>query len=180
MPIGANAITISASRVGLSSFRKQGRVVPAKDRELTIMKEEEIVDQFARLAKPRLSELLKLNVQHIYDWTPGDTKSTFVTDYSEVGLKLVKTVQPYGAIERFVTEDKVMDFIVNPGLVPIAKAISMDIRGRQLLVTRKIAAREDDKGVVAHVDGFGVRIMMYFDLGQNDTHVVWECLYGVV
>ena len=43
-----------------------------------LMNEPEIVDQFARVAKPRLSELIKLNVQHIYDWTPGDTKSMFV------------------------------------------------------------------------------------------------------
>lgn len=142
------------------------------------MNEQEIVDQFARLAKPRLSELLKLSVQHIYDWTPGDTKSIFVTDNSKIALKLVRTVQPYGDIKRFVTEDKVMGFVVNPGLVPIVKAISMDIRGRQLLVTRKIAARDDDKGVLAHVDGFGVRIMMYFDADQNDTNLVWECLYG--
>src|SRR4051812_15034180 len=113
------------------------------------MNEQEIVDQFARLAKPRLSELLKLSVQHIYDWTPGDTKSMFVTDNSKIALKLVRTVQPYGDIKRFVTEDKVMGFVINPGLVPIVKAISMDIRGRQLLVTRKIAARDDDKGVVA-------------------------------
>jgi hypothetical protein len=78
-----------------------------------------------------------------------------------------------------VTEDKVMGFVINPGLVPIIKVISTDIRGQQLLVTRNIAARDDDRGVVAHVDGFGVRIMMYFDTDENDTHVVWECLYGV-
>ena len=142
------------------------------------MNEQEIVDYCARLAKPRLTELLRLTVQHVYDST-GDSTSPFVIDISEVRLKLVRTVQPYGDIKRFVTEDKVMGFVVNPGLVPIVKAISMDIRGRQLLVTRKIAARDDDKGVLAHVDGFGVRIMMYFDAEQNDTNIVWECLYGV-
>jgi hypothetical protein len=61
----------------------------------------------------------------------------------------------------------------------LAKAISLDIRGRRLLITRKIAAKGDDKGVLAHVDGFGVRIMMYFDAEQDDTNIVWECLYGV-
>ena len=141
------------------------------------MNEQEIVDYCARLAKPRFTELLRPTVLHVYDST-GDLTSPFVIDNSEVRLKFVRTVQPYGDIKRFVTEDKVMGFVVNPGLVPIVKAISMDIRGRQLLVTRKIAARDDDKGVLAHVDGFGVRIMMYFDADQNDTNLVWECLYG--
>jgi hypothetical protein len=142
------------------------------------MNEQEMVDHFARLAKTRFAELLRLNVQHVYDWT-GDSTSPFVIDNSEVDLKLVRTVQPYGDIKRFITEDKVMGFVINPGLVPLAKAISLDIRGRRLLITRKIAAKGDDKGVLAHVDGFGVRIMMYFDAEQDDTNIVWECLYGV-
>ena len=52
--------------------------------------------------------------------------------------------------------------------------------GRKLLVTRKVAERDDDKGVVGHLDGFGVRIMMYFDEAAGDTIVAWECLYGVL
>jgi hypothetical protein len=141
------------------------------------MNDQEIVDHLARLAKARLSELLKLNVPHVYDPTPGDGNSTLGQN-SETRLKLTRTVQPYGDIQRFIADDKVMGYVINPGLVPIVKAISMDIRGRRQLVTRRIAAR-DNKGVVAHVDGFGVRIMMYFDSDNNDTHVVWECLYGV-
>ena len=51
---------------------------------------------------------------------------------------------------------------------------------RELLVTRKVAARPDDKGAVSHIDGFGVRIMIYFDEAAGDTIVAWECLYGVL
>ena len=44
-----------------------------------------------------------------------------------------------------------------------------------MLVTRKIQARDDDKGVVAHID----RVMMSFDSVLNEAQVVWESLYGV-
>jgi hypothetical protein len=46
------------------------------------MTEQETVDYLARLAKPRISELLRLNIQQLYDWMPGDTKSKFVADKS--------------------------------------------------------------------------------------------------
>ena len=41
------------------------------------MNEQAIVDRFAELAKPRLSELLRLNIEHIYDPTSGDAKSIY-------------------------------------------------------------------------------------------------------
>jgi hypothetical protein len=94
----------------------------------------------------------------------GEADSKLVIDGSEVVVfKSVRSAQPYKNIERFVAEDKVIGFVVNPGLLPIVKAISMDIRGRKMLVTRRIQAREDDKGVVAQLDHFGVRITMSFD-----------------
>jgi hypothetical protein len=43
-----------------------------------------------------------------------------------------------------------------------------------------MAARDNDKGVIGHLDGFGVRIMMYFDATAGETIVEWNCLYGVV
>jgi hypothetical protein len=143
------------------------------------MTDQEMVDEFARLAKPRLLELLRLTVPHLYDPRPGSAESTSAADNSGVGLKLVRTVQPYGDIERFVAADKVMGFVVNPGLVPLVKAISFDVRGRKLLVTRNIAPTSSDRGAVAHVDGCGVRVMLYFDEDEGETHLVWECLYGV-
>ncbi|HYP07309.1 MAG TPA: hypothetical protein VER03_13840, partial [Bryobacteraceae bacterium] len=88
-------------------------------------------------------------------------------------------VQPYGDMQRFVLEDKVMGFVVNPGLVALIKVIAPDVRGRRLLVTRQIAPSDKDRGVIAHVDGCGVRIMMYYDEDEGETHVAWECLYGV-
>ena len=72
-----------------------------------------------------------------------------------------------------------MGFVIGPGVLPIVKAISMDLRGRTMLVTRRIQARDDDNGVVAHLDHFGGRVVMSFDPARNETDVVWETLYGV-
>ncbi len=143
------------------------------------MTEQQIVDLFAKAAKPRLMDLLKLKVRHVYETTPGDANTKLVIDGSEVVFKSVRSAQPYKDIERFVAEDKVIGFVVNPGLLPIVKAISMDVRGRKMLVTRRIQAREEDKGVTAQLDHFGVRIMMSFDPVRDETDVVWEALCGV-
>src|SRR5688572_22950947 len=142
------------------------------------MTEQKMVDHFARVAKPRLLDLLKLKVPHVYDGTPGDVNSKSTVQKVVLGLKLATTVQRYAFIERFVDEDKLMGFVVNPGLIPIVKAMSLEVRGRQLLVTRRIAARGDDKGVVAHIDGFGVRLLMCREGDGNDTRLIWEALYG--
>ena len=142
------------------------------------MTEQEMVDHFARMAKLRLLELFRLKVPHIYDRTPGDVNSTSMVRQVLLGLKLARTVQRYAFIERFVDEDKLMGFVVNPGLIPIVKAMSLEVRGRQLLVTRRIAARGDDKGVIAHIDGFGVRLLMCREGDGNDTRLIWEALYG--
>jgi hypothetical protein len=120
-----------------------------------------------------------MKVRHVYETTPGNSNSKLVVDGCEVELRLLRTAQPYKDIERFVAEDKLIGFVVSPGVLPIVKAISMDIRGRQMLVTRKIQARDDDRGVVAHIDHFGIRVMMFFDSVLNETQVVWESLYGV-
>jgi hypothetical protein len=141
--------------------------------------EQQIVDSFAKAAKPRLMDLLKLKVRHVYETTPGDANSTIMIDGSEIRFKSVRSAQPYKEIGRFVAEDKVIGFVVNPGLLPIVKAISMDVRGRKMLVTRRILAGEGDKGVVAQLDHFGVRIMMSVDPVRDETSVVWEALYGV-
>jgi hypothetical protein len=132
-----------------------------------------------RLSKPRLMDLLKLKVRHVYETTPGNANSKLVIDGCEVEFRLLRTAQPYKNIERFLAADKLISFLVNPGVLPIVKAISMDIRGRKMLVTRKIQARDDDKGVVAHIDHFGIRVMMSFDSVLNEAQVVWESLYGV-
>lgn len=143
------------------------------------MTEQDIVDLFARVAKPRLTALLKLQAKHLYEMTPGLANSRIVIDGSEVEFRKIKTVQTYKGIERFVAKDKILGFVVNPGLLPIVKAISMDVRGRKMLVTRRIQGTDIDKGVVAHLDDFGMRIVMSCDAGRNETHVTWECLYGV-
>jgi hypothetical protein len=143
------------------------------------MTQQAIVDHIAKVAKPRLLELLKLKMTHIYEATSGNANSKPLVDGIEVEFRLLRTVQPYKDVERFLAEDKVIGFVVNPGLLPIVKAISLAVRGRKLLVTRKIQAREDDRGVVAHFDHFGIRVMMSFDSALNETQVIWEVLYGL-
>jgi hypothetical protein len=143
------------------------------------MTQQAMVNLFAKLAQPRLMELLRLKVRHVYETTPGNADSKLVIDGSEVQFKLVRTTQPYKDIERFVADDKVMGFVVGPGVLPIVKAISMDLRGKTMLVTRRIQTRDDDKGVVADLAHFGGRVMMSFDMERNETDLVWQALYGV-
>ena len=91
--------------------------------------------------------------------------------------KLKRASQPYRDIERFLADEKVMEYIIGPGLLPVVMALSKDSFGKKLLVTRRLAGSDDDKGVVGHLDGFGVRIMMYFDKAAGETIVEWSCLY---
>jgi hypothetical protein len=144
--------------------------------------EQETVDRIAVLAAPRLTSLLRLgNVRHVYDPTPGTVNSKVVEDGNEVTLDKWKTAsQPYRDIERFLLDEKVMQYIVGPGLLPVVTALSKSIMGKKLLVTRRVAALDDDNGAVGHLDGFGVRIRMYYDEAGGDTIVAWECLYGVL
>jgi hypothetical protein len=146
------------------------------------MQEQETVDRLAVLAEPRLRSLLRLrSVRHVYDPTPGALNSMVVENGKELSLnKLKRASQPYRNIERFFSEDKVMQYIIGPGLLPVVTALSKDIVGKKVLVTRRMAARDDDQGVIGHLDGFGVRIMMYFDEAAGETIVVWNCLYGVL
>jgi hypothetical protein len=143
------------------------------------MTEQAMVDQFAKLAKPRLLDLLKLRVRHVYETTPGNSGSKLLIEGCEVEFRLLRTAQPYKGIERFLAEDKLIGFIVTPGILPIVKAISMDVRGRNMLVTRRVQRRDDDIGAIAHLDHFGVRVMMFCDSDRNEAQVIWDSLYGV-
>ena len=140
------------------------------------------MDRLSALAKPRLASLLRLrSVRHVYDPTPGALNSRAVEDGNEFTLdKLKRASQPYRDIERFSSDEKVMQYIVSPGLLPILTALSKDILGKKVLATRRMAARDQDKGVIGHLDGFGVRIMMYFDGATGETNLDWECLFGVL
>ena len=87
--------------------------------------------------------------------------------------------QPYKDLERFLGDERVMQSVIDPGLLPIAKAIARDVLGHRILVTRKIAGKRNDSGAIAHVEGYGIRILLYEDTDAGDTIVAWECLYGV-
>lgn len=144
------------------------------------MNPQEMADFFARLAKPRLMELLKLqNVEFLYDPTPGRAPATYFHQGEEVPLKLQKASQPYKDIYRFANEEKVQNFILDPGLVPLVKAIKTDVRGRRFLMTRKVDRKnEAEKGPVADLDGFGMRVLLQLDFRTEEWQVIWECLYG--
>jgi hypothetical protein len=144
--------------------------------------EQETVNRLALLATPRFASLLRLrNTRHVYDPSPGALNSKVVEDGHEITLdKLKRASQPYRYIERFLGDEKIGQYIVGPGLLPIVTAVSKNIMGRKLLVTRRVAARDDDQGVVGHLDGFGVRIVLYFDESTGDTIVAWEALWGVL
>ena len=146
------------------------------------MNQQETVDRFAKLAQPRLTSLLRLrSVRHVYDPTPGALNSRVAEDGNEFVLdKLKRTSQPYRDIQRFLSDERAMQYIIGPGLLPVVTALSKDILGKTVLVTRRVAARADDRGVVGHLRDFGVRIMMYFDEAAGETIVEWNCLYGVL
>ena len=134
------------------------------------------------LAKPRLTSLLRLrSVRHAYDPTPGELNSSFAEDGHVFTLnKFKRASQPYRDIHRFLADEKVMPYIIDPGLLPVVTALSKDIAGRKALGTRRVAVKPDDRGVAGHVHGFGVRIVMYFDEVAGETIVEWTCLYGVL
>jgi hypothetical protein len=144
--------------------------------------DQEAVHRIAALAGPRAAQLLRLrSVRHIYDPTPGTLNSAFVENGQTVTLNKWKSAsQPYRDIERFLGDEKVMQYIVGPGLLPLVTAMSKNIMGKRLLVTRKVAAMDSDKGVVGHLDGYGVRIVMHFDHRADETILTWEALFGVV
>jgi hypothetical protein len=145
---------------------------------------QETVDRLALLAKPRLATLLRLSTaRHIYDPLPGAVNSESVESV-ESGVRVIlshlqRSQQPYKDLERFLGDERVMQSVIDPGLLPIAKAIARDVLGRRILVTRRIAAKKNDSGAIAHVEGYGIRILVYEDADAGDTIVAWECLYGV-
>ena len=110
---------------------------------------------------------------------PGLPGARYFADEGEVVLSESKrVVQDYKSIERFLSEEKAMQFLVVPGLVPLVKAISLDVLGRTVLVTRKPAPRESDTGVVGHLPGFGLRLLL--NVEPEQTTITWECLWGVL
>lgn len=98
----------------------------------------------------------------------------------QVTLDRMKSIsQPYSDLRRFVSDERVMQYIVDPGLLPLATSMTKDITGKKLLVTRRVGLRAGDRGAIAHVPGVGIRIRMYLDQDAEETILVWDCLYGV-
>ncbi len=139
-------------------------------------------DRFATLATARMATMFQLrSTQHVYDATPGDVNAVTVVQGQDVVLKNWRRVeQPYRDLNRFATDERVMQHVIDRGLLPIVTTLAKEIMGRRLLVTRWPAPRKGDRGVVAHLDGYGIRIKVHFDAAAEDTIVAWECLYGSV
>jgi hypothetical protein len=139
-----------------------------------------MAEKIAKVAKPRLLQLLKLKIPHVYDPTPGRPPAKISLAKKEVVLdKLRTTSQPYRDIERFVSAEKIVPFLIDPGLLPIVKSILLDIRGRDFLVTRAVAPKGPFEGATAQLDDFGMRVLFQFDEAKQETVVIWECFYGV-
>lgn len=143
------------------------------------MNAQETAERLALLARPRLGSLLRLSTaRHVYDPVPGPLGSESEDSGVRVAIdKWQRGLQPYKDLGRFLGDERVISSVIDPGLLPIAKAISRDVLGRRILVTRSIARKKGDSGAIAHIEGYGVRILLQQD--EYGTNVVWECLYGV-
>jgi hypothetical protein len=58
------------------------------------------VNLFVKAAKPRLMDLLKLKIGHVYETKPGNVGSTLLIDGDEIRLKSIRTVRPWRYIRR--------------------------------------------------------------------------------
>ena len=131
-----------------------------------------MADHFAFLAGPRIASLLRLSTaKHVY--------SAAAADNTQPADQRKRDVQPYKDISRFISDDRIMRSVIDPGLIPLVKAMSKDVQGCRLLTTRKVAPKDSDRGAIAHVAGYGIRILVYFDDVAVETVVVWECQYAV-
>lgn len=129
------------------------------------MTAQETADRIAFLAASRILALVRLSTAtHVYDPTPGTATPT-------------RHEQRYRDLDRFMTDERVIGSVIDPGLLPIAKGISRAVLGQRILTTRRIAAKKNDQGSFAHVVGYGIRIGIRRD--EEDTVVAWECLCGV-
>jgi hypothetical protein len=132
------------------------------------------------LASARIATLLQLrSTVHVYDPEPGDVNSVSVVQGKKIILKYWRRAeQPYRDLTRFTSDERVMQHVIDRGLLPVVTALSKEIIGKKLLVTRHPGPRKSDLGVVAHLKGYGIRIEIHFDAASEDTIVAWECLYA--
>lgn len=144
------------------------------------MTKQETADKLALLAKPRITNLLRLqSVQHIHDATPGKLMDTSTCNgMTIVANRLKEALEPYKDLSRFTTEERIMSRVIDIGLLPIVTAMMQEIRSKKFLLTRNIANAKTDHRAYAHIEGIGVRVSVYMDLRSGDTIVAWHCLYG--
>ena len=141
------------------------------------MSPQALAELFAKVAKPRLLDLLKLkSVEHVYDPTPGRAPASFLYQGREISLKLHKTTQPYKDVLRFVSAEKVQAYILDPGLLPAVKSILTDVRGRRVLVTR----RRGSEAMVRRMPASGIWMGLECALWCRSTQAMSGSLLGNV
>jgi len=145
---------------------------------------QKLADRFAVLADMRMNSLFNLrSTAHIHDPEPGDVNSVSRAQGEEVVLKHFRRAeQPYKDLTRFTSNDRIMQHVIDRGLLPVVMALSKEIMGKRLLVTRRPAPRKGGvkSGAVAHLAGYGIRIHIHLDEASEETIVGWECLYGTI
>ncbi len=145
---------------------------------------QKLADRFAVLADMRMNSLFNLrSTAHIHDPEPGDVNSVSRAQGEEVVLKHFRRAeQPYKDLTRFTSNDRIMQHVIDRGLLPVVMALSKEIMGKRLLVTRRPAPRKGGVkgGAVAHLAGYGIRIQIHLDEAGEETIVGWECLYGSI
>lgn len=140
---------------------------------------QQMVELFASHASIRLPQLLRLRCEHFFDAVPGQAADSTATPVGPVRLRQGTTSQPYRTIERFANLEHVIGFIVNPGLIPIVKSLTVAAQGKKILVTRRLAIPPADTDVFAHLVGFGVRLKLHFEPESQESVLTWDWLYGV-
>lgn len=143
---------------------------------------QKFADRFAVLADMRMNSLLNLRgTAHIHDPEPGDVNSVSRAQGDEVVLRHFRRAeQPYRDLSRFAGNDRVMQHVIDRGLLPIVTTLSKEIMGKKLLVTRHPAPRKGNfpNSAIAHLASYGIRIQIHLDPATEETIVGWECLYG--
>lgn len=136
-----------------------------------------MIEGFAAIVSERLKVTLPKGFTLVYEESPGEANSVLTVDDSQIVLDKLQQVRvPIANIESHESTRLLLIKAVDT----LVDAISNDIKGKALLVTRPPALVHDPPGKVAYVKGFGMRIVVKFNLQTLDRHDVYvECLYGV-
>jgi hypothetical protein len=143
------------------------------------MTEEEaqhMMEGFSTIVSERLKATLPKGFRLVYEESPGEANSVLTVGNSQIVLNKLQQVHvPIANIEHESTRLRLTEAVDT-----LVDAISHDIKGKALLVTRPLAFVNDPPARVVYVKDFGMRIVVKYNLQTKDRHDVYvECLYGV-